>query len=188
MPRTRRTVVAAAAVAFGLVAALAGCDAGPVDPTSSPPPSPAPPIFASDEEALAAAEAAYAAYLSEVDKVTQSGGVDEGELAQFVAPDYLAELVQSLAKLRESGNRTTGSSSYDGMRMLDQPGTTEALVRVYVCLDTSKVRVLGADGEDVTPEKKPTRLPIVASFTSREPGSSVLVPSGSEVWPGDDFC
>ena len=64
--------IAVLAAAF-VLAALSGC----VQTTEKPTPTPtaaATPAFASDEEALAAAEKAYAAYLAVLDDVTADGG------------------------------------------------------------------------------------------------------------------
>ena len=56
-------------------ALLAGCL--PTDPPVTPPPtSDLEPVFASDEEALAAAEEAYGAYLAAADEILSSGGAD----------------------------------------------------------------------------------------------------------------
>ena len=58
----------------GLLAlVLAGC--APDVPAIQVPPTPTvTPLFASDEEALAAAEEAYAAYLAMSDEITSDGG------------------------------------------------------------------------------------------------------------------
>src|SRR3954462_13593979 len=58
-----------------LLLALAGCVPTDSHPTSWPHPS-ATPVFASDAEALAAAEKAYAAYEAAVDRSLQSISVD----------------------------------------------------------------------------------------------------------------
>lgn len=189
---TRRAVaaIAAAGVAGVLVLVLVGCTATPAPtPTPSPSASAAEPIFASDEEALAAAEAAYDRYLATVDQLTQDGGQDPDRIRPVVADGYLEELIESLSSLRDSGNRTSGTTKYDSMKVLEhneKGGVAE--VSVYVCLDVTEVRVLDANGTDVTPEGRDERRPLQAFFESAAVGSDELLPSGSESWSGDDFC
>ena len=69
-----RALTTVAGVAIGALL-LSGCL--PQQPTATPPPeATAAPIFASDEEALAAATAAYAAYLAMSDQILKDGGKD----------------------------------------------------------------------------------------------------------------
>lgn len=186
MPRTRRTVVAAAAVAFGLVAALAGCDAGPVDPTSSPPPSPAPPIFASDEEALAAAEAAYAAYLAASNQIFRDGGRDRGRIRNVSTSAYADVLEAEFKSFEDHGLRMTGSTDYDIVELVDADlatGTTQT----YACLSVGDSKILDADGNDVTVKDRPAVVAVLLTFELGDVAGE-LVLGGSEAWSGESFC
>ncbi|MCD1570484.1 hypothetical protein [Agromyces mediolanus] len=182
MPRTRRTVAAAAAVAFGLVAALAGCDAGPVDPTSSSPPSPAPPIFASDEEALAAAEAAYAAYAAADAAILADGGKGSDRIKEHVSATYEPTVLKAYAQIAEGGLVVRGEGSIEGARLIE---ANREVVQIYACLDVGGTVVLNAEGADVTPPERPLRTPMLLRFV---PDEDRLLLDGSEKWDGDDFC
>lgn len=195
MPKPRhdrsvtRRIGAAVTVAGVMALALSGCVAVPA-PTPTPTASAsAEPIFASDEEALAAAEAAYGRYLEVVDQLTHDGGADQNRVNDVATSAYSHELLKSLERLRKSGNHTVGTTTYDGMRLVER---TEAggvaTVSTYVCLDVTDVRVIDAAGNDVTPAERAPRSPIQAHFESSPGDSTVLLPSGSESWPGEEFC
>ncbi len=86
MGRGRRRAQGTLIAALGLVAltgfgvALAGCVPDDVSPSTSATESPSP-VFATDDEALAAAEAAYTAYLSASDAMLASGGTNTSAMA-----------------------------------------------------------------------------------------------------------
>lgn len=192
-PRRRRSAPRRIVVISGstgvLALALSGCIGAP-DPTPTPsPPTSAAPIFASDEEALAAAEAAYERYLKVVDDLTHNGGEDPDKLRDVATVAYSSELLASLERLRERGDRTEGTTKYDGMRLAERNESGGAAeVSVYLCLDVSDVRVIDAAGIDITPPDRVARTPIQAHFESSASNPALLLPSGSESWPGDDFC
>jgi hypothetical protein len=191
-PRHGRSVTrigAAVAVAGVMALALSGCVGAPA-PTPTPTVSPsAEPIFASDEEALAAAEAAYAAYLRKADEIGSRGGTNPDDIRDVVAPAYASELIASFDRLGERGLHTVGATSFDGARLADYSlDSPSAEVTIYVCLDVSGVRVVGGDGADVTPIDRILRAPLQAHFVSSSDSPMTLLPSGSEAWTGDDFC
>ncbi|WP_306894706.1 hypothetical protein [Agromyces albus] len=178
------------AAAGAIALALSGCTGAPgPTPTPSASTDTAEPIFASDEEALAAAEASYVRYLEVVDKLTQDGGSDPDRVRDVATPAYAVELLDSLQRLRESGNHTVGATRYEDMRLIERGESDgSAKVSVYLCLDVSDIRVVNAGGSDVTPADRAARAPIQAQFESSANNSAELLPSGSESWSGDDFC
>ncbi|MFF2275716.1 hypothetical protein [Agromyces sp. NPDC058126] len=186
IPSTR---VAALAAAGALALVLSAC-APEADPSPAPTPTASgAPIFASDEEALAAAVEAYEVYLAVVDELTQTGGENSERIRAFAESAYAAELEESLAQLRLSGKRTSGDSSVDGIELIEyEDRSGGAAVSVYACLDVSEVRVLDADGVDVTPSDRIERRPLQLEFVSALDDPERLLPAGSEPWPGDDFC
>ncbi|WP_130353705.1 hypothetical protein [Agromyces ramosus] len=189
-PRRLTPRVAALLGSAGVLAVvLSGCSGAPA-PTPSPPASAsAAPIFASDEEALAAAEAAYSRYLDAVDELTQDGGEDPTRVKSVVSEAYASELMESLAVFKSSGNHTVGYTTYDSMVLGERSEAGgSAAVTTYVCLDVGDVRVVDSSGVDVTPPGRRSRTPIQAQFVSSPNDPSELLPSGSESWPGDDFC
>ncbi|HEX6365881.1 MAG TPA: hypothetical protein VF000_07010, partial [Agromyces sp.] len=81
-------VVAAASVAL-LLGGCVGVPGATPTPTAAPSPSPSPePIFASDEEALAAAVEAYERYLRVSQMIGEEGGANPRRILSVVTPEY----------------------------------------------------------------------------------------------------
>lgn len=176
----------AAALAIVTTLVLGGCV--PSEPSASPTPEPsATPVFASEEEALAAAEEAYAAYLAVSDAIAQDGGANPQRLADFVTPEWLEKEVAGFEQLAASGRTQTGQTSARGttLQQYSQEGAV-ATVIAYVCTDFSGTRFVDSTGADVTPVDRIINVSLQVSFeTGAENG---LLISGSEPWSGATVC
>lgn len=191
-PRRRRSAPRRIVVFSGstgvLALALSGCIGAP-DPTPTPSsPTSAAPIFASDEEALAAAEAAY----REFEEVSQSIASDSGEhperIEAVATPTYAQQLLAEFAQYRELEIRAEGSVKLDSFSLVEQRyGDADVEVMIYLCRDVSGVRVLNATGADVTPDDRVSRTPLIASLLAEGDREDLLV-DGIELWSGEDFC
>jgi hypothetical protein len=181
--RTAPALVLSLAVVLSLGACVA--DEPVVLPDESPSSQP---IFASDEEALAAAEEAYGAYLAASDEVLSKGGASAGQLLVFFSDGYGAEAIAGYELYIERGWRATGSSAFDSAELQQyiDDGDGNAEVAMYVCLDVSGLRIIDETGADVTPERD-NRLPLEVRFVNSR-ASTALVQSGSDIWAGADFC
>ena len=180
--RTAPAFLAGLLVALTLVACVP--DDEPVRPEPSPTASP---IFASDEEALAAAEAAYGAYVVVSDTISSQGGAGADALMDLVSANYYAQIEKEYAEFALTGGRTSGFTSFDSMTLQQRNSDDGVEVIVtYACLDVSGVRVLDASGIDVTPQGRLTRLPLEITFEASD--STDLIVAGSEVWDGADYC
>ena len=167
--------------------ALTGCvpDDEPVvvDPSPS-----ATPIFESEEEALAAAEAAYGEYLAVSDLISASGGDDVEGLAEYVTSSHLETLLAEYEEFKASGRRTAGQTTFDSLQLQQYSEIdNEAVVVVYLCLDVSQVRVIDQEGLDVTSADRKLRLPLEIQLTTVD-RDGVLLIENSTYWDGDDFC
>lgn len=192
IPRRRRVAGrrgAAAVSATGLALLLAGCVGAPAaTPTQSAEATPTP-IFASDDEALAAAIAAYEKYSAASATVTANGGKDPGGVDRTVTSDYAKTLHEEFAALSDAGLRMTGETKISNTELAENAvDASGAKVAIYLCRDVRDVRVIAADGTDVTPadrdESAPTQVFLVS--TVEDPG--VLLVDGVDRWTGDDFC
>lgn len=166
--------------------ALTGCSPEAAVP-SAPPSAEAEPLFASDEEALAAAEAAYAEYLAVTDLVYGEGD-DVEKLREVATGEVLEEDFQRAEDFAAQGLRTQG-----GTRLLDfeiqqhvrgDASTTEVVG--YGCVDTMTLTVVDDNGTDIgDPSREPTAT-YELTFTSDENGTLLL--SRSTFWTAGPEC
>jgi hypothetical protein len=179
-----RTLVCAVTVAGMLL--LSGCGGGDPIPTLPPTPT-ATPIFASEEEALAAAEEAYAAYLEMSNLIGKDGGVDPHRIEDLVTSDRLETELRGFETLNESGLRLVGSSTFEVVQLqrVDQVGE-DAEVVFYACWDGSGSRVFNEAGEDVTPLERVDRLVLEVTMVTTA-GQLPLVLASDDAWP-DSSC
>jgi len=178
----------AATLALASALLLAGCTSdGPIVL-----PGPAPttaPVFATDEDALAAAEVAYGEYLKVIDEILADGGKDGDRLLKVATEDVLRFEQTGFDRVLDSGHRSVGHTKFDSMVLqqyepLAQEG--EPMVVVYVCDNLSEVDVVDATGKSVVEPGRKSRIPFEVSFDLTE--ESALIVSASEGWTGEDFC
>ncbi len=169
--------------------AFAGCVPTPVPLPSTSAATDAP-VFASDEEALAAATEAYAAYL----KVSDASWADEATTRD----DFLAlstgqahdEDLSASELFDKNGWRKVGTTTFDSIRLQSSgpnfDGNWE--VRTYLCIDVSQSDVIGVTGQSVAKPDRPLRLPLEVAFISTSSTNKNLLVSESQVWSGSNFC
>ena len=178
-----------ALLAVAVLFALAGCV--PSAPHSSAAPSAsATPVFASDAEALAAAEKAYAAYEAAVDESLQAGR-DMG-LSSVATGAALANAVSSVSSFISKNQTQRGRSKVTrvtdaDLSALRVPGGPSESAQIYACLDISAVMVLDSVGREVTGANEQKVFPTLVGLTWI-PRSRKLLVSEETVWDGHDFC
>lgn len=184
-----RRLAAAVATAGALALALSGCVGAPAPTATTSASSSAEPIFASDEEALVAAEAAYEAYRAASAQITADGGADPNRIDSTVTPDYAASLHDEFETIDELGLRMVGSSRVEQVKLADAAyEDAPAEVSIYLCRDVTEVRIIGPDGADVTPADRDNRTPIQAFLVSAADDERRLVVDKVELWSGNNFC
>jgi len=165
---------------------LSGCL--PPQPVLAPTPEPtSTPIFASDEEALAAAEAAYGAYVKLSDQIFMEGGVDPERLATVATGTFLAASITSFKTVQSQHLRSSGGTTFDSvdLQKFDGASADSSVVVVYLCEDVSAVDVTDAGGASVVAPNRPSRTRLVVTFDF---AGSLLV-SSREPWNiGDTTC
>ena len=171
---------------LALSVALTGCvpDEDPivVDPDPS-----VTPIFESDEEALAAAEAAYGEYFAVQDQILIEGGQQPERVSPYVSEGFYSDLVEGFALYSENGWHSSSETSYDSFRLQQHiEEKAGATVIAYLCLDVTRARIIDSSGADVTPASRADRVPIETNveFSSADRG----VVTRSDFWSGEDFC
>lgn len=160
-PHPARTALGALALGALLAAVLAGCTAEPTPaPSPAPTKTPAAPIFATDEEAYAAAEGAYERYVSTSLAVTADGGRDADRLRDVASGAALELELEYAASYADANERTTGTVSFDVVARIqhfEEPGRG-AVIQLHVCEDIEQLDILDADGNSVV---RDTRTPLI---------------------------
>ncbi len=166
---------------------LAGCV--PSEPNVTPVPEPsATPIFASDEEALAAATDAYAKYLEVSDAIFANGGEGADALSEVLAGDQLQIENDGFVQVQTNGWHSIGSTKFDQvvLQQFDPTSNGASIVVAYLCEDISGTQVLNATGESVRAEGLRERSLYEVTFDASPEASSLLV-SDKDIW-GSGKC
>ena len=180
----RRLALAAAPLVL-LVASLGACAESvripPAEPSSA-----TQPLFATDEEALEAATAAYEEYLRVVDTALQNPEPFDSPFTEVASGRALDEADQSLQtfldrQIRITGNRTTTGSVFQQSTFLGD--TVE--VQFYLCESVKSVGVVDAQGNSLVEEERPelTAFEVTVVATAE----AVLVHE-RVVWAGGGIC
>ena len=157
MPRRLRLAVAPLVL---LIAALTAC----AEPTRLPPPEePAAraPLFASDEEALAAATEAYEEYLAVSNAILRDGGREPERLMGLVSSRVFDVENEGYALLRDNGWRATGSivlvQATLQQAINNDDGSADTIT--YVCTSVAEADIVDSSG---VPQTDPSRQTLLA--------------------------
>ena len=185
--RSEMRRLGAAAAVVAAVLCLGAC--APEDPGPKPSPDPtSTPLFASDEEALAAAEEAYGRYQAVSDAILIDGGTNTDRLLEVATSEKLAYEEAGYEDFRANGYRSTGGSTFDRMTLQNRNDGVESFVSVYVCDDVTAVDIVGPDGVSVVASNRPDRFPRTVDFIPAEIGRAALIVSVIDEWTGENFC
>jgi len=127
---------------LALALVLGGCT-----PEPAPQPTPTSP-FTSEEEAFAAAEATYRAYVDAVNERRADAGAPDPQ--QYLLGQALESDIDTQRQLDQAGITVVGPSRVVNFSATStSAGFTE--VQASACLDASESRAIDSAGEDVTP-------------------------------------
>jgi hypothetical protein len=179
-------VVCAAILLFS----CAGCAEEPTPQPTSNSPTAAAPVFASDEEALAAATEAYANYLDVADAIVREGGANASRITPYVSERLAASELESFASLRERNLRGVGESSYSNftLQQTSLGGTGTNVVSAYVCSDLSGTDVIDENGQSVVSPGRKAKTPYEVTFDVSPDDPQALVVASITIWNGGDVC
>ncbi|WP_010206268.1 hypothetical protein [Salinibacterium sp. PAMC 21357] len=170
-----------------LLASLSGCT-----PTDAPaPPEPistfvAP--YATDEEALAAAEVAYAEYVRVSSEILNEGGVNPERLAEVVTGEFLESSIEGLKEFHDAGRTQSGASKIGAseLQRYSPTGGPREIVTIYVCRNISEVGVFDSSGISIVAPERADSSTMQVTFDYVEAGEALLV-SDQLLW-GDGEC
>ena len=173
-----------------LLATLSGCGTGsPVEiPTQQPTSTP---IFASDEEALAAAQEAYAAYQSMGDLILSEGGENPDRIADVSVRSALKSSLESFETFRNDGLHSIGEASVDNISFQGYaPGNQggQDIVSIYLCLDVSGVDVIDSQGKSIVSQTRPAFQAFQVFLDLSDRTSTNLIVAAREPWGGPGVC
>ncbi|WP_460817716.1 hypothetical protein [Microbacterium petrolearium] len=136
-----------AALLLGIALAVAGCAA-------TPEPEPTPTGFASEEEAFAAAEETYRAYVEATNRAKPDDPASAELIYEWVADDALS------ASREEFTTAAAEKWTRSGTAVVDQIAPNDASddlreVTLDVCVDVSDVDVVDENGESLVPADRP---------------------------------
>ena len=169
-------------IAVPLIAiALAGCSTQQPTQETSTSVAQEQPLFSSDEEALAAAQAAYANYLEVSDQIARDGGANPERLKGLVSESMYQSEKATLDSFVEKQIVMNGQTTFDSSHVQE---VTQNSVSIYLCLDTSSAG-LSSNSETVN-QATASRWPLIVTMSKS--GSGNLVLADSQTWSGTNFC
>lgn len=182
MPRitvvTVRARIAAVALGAAVMLSLAGC--------TTPPPTPTPtPAFASDEEAFAAAEATYRAYVDALNEVDLGDPETFEAVYDLTTGDLNASDRKSYSTWHADGYTKIGAASIASIDAQTIDLSPVARVVANTCLDISSVDVLDSTGASVVARDRPPVQALQVTFVSGSSPTALLIASLDPATDGD---
>ncbi|WP_341952514.1 hypothetical protein [Salinibacterium sp. TMP30] len=165
-----------------LLALLSGC--APSD--ASPPPDPAATFvapYATDEEALAAAEEAYAGFVTISNEILNEGGADPERIESITVGDFASRTLDSYEKFGREGKRSVGNAQFDSavLQRYSAIGGNAKIITIYVCHDVTGVELVDADGNSLVKADRQARVQLEVTFDF-DPLEQKLRLSERDVW------
>lgn len=182
-----RMLAVAAVVGCGLL--LPGC-VPPADVVVPVETADAQPVFASDEEALAAAVEAFRSYSEATARVSQQGGEEPEIVKPFVTDELFQRELEAFDELRRLDIRLIGSVDYSPHTLQQQwiEDDGRAHVIAYFCADSTGYQVVKAGSQPYRPESVPEAYVVEVGFVSEVSGSSKLLVEEVGEWKSPDGC
>lgn len=154
MFRASRPLLATTALAVAL--STSGCTA--------PAPEPTPTGFASEEEAFAAAEATYRAYVDALNSVDLSDPETFEEVFSYTTGDSNAGERKNLSEMHADGWAVSGSTRVREFWGESFDASSRQPVTAVACSDVSEIDVVNADGESQVPAERPNVYELTLTF------------------------
>jgi len=166
--------------------ALVGCATPAVIPPAGPP-SDEQPLFATDEEALAAATEAYEEFLAALDIALAVPDDSNEKLDEFAGGEVLNDARTAIDTFRDLGWRAVGVRQVVSSMLQQVVREAEStVVTIYVCESAEGVEVLDQSGESQVSEDRQdlTGFEVSVSFATV---SDALIEDRAQ-WPAADVC
>lgn len=176
-------------VGLSILAAVVFASGCAAKPALDPVPALPGPAFASDEEALAAAEEIVREYVSLTDEVAAQGGVGIEVLKSVTTTEHHQMLRDGYAEYHANGLSRTGTVRLSEVELQQHfSDDSHAHVLVYFCLDYSDTRLLSEALGDVTPDYFSEPALFEAELRAQKPGPFNLRLHSSELRESGSAC
>ena len=194
-PRRVHSAVLFSVLSTLVMGALSGCMAAPdsAPVTSAAPvaeatatPTDTPPVFASNDEALAAAEDAYSEYQVMSNKIAHEGGAEAQRISEYTVGEVLESELATYERMSTDKIHLVGDLAFDSFT-LQSADLSSGDVIAYVCLDVAQTDVIDAAGASVIPAGRPDRYPLQVSLLHDSSANRLFVEK-SDSWSGSNFC
>ena len=147
------------ALAVGSVV-LSGCSPAP-EPTPTPTA-----VFASEEEAYAAAEETYRAYIDAFNAVDLSDPSTFESVLSFTTGDYQSDERKSLSEMHAQGHVRGGAIQV--LSFLGEDASDQSEIRARACTDISSTTFTDENGTSLVPPDRPDRIALSLTFVLDE--------------------
>lgn len=164
-----------------LLASLSGCVPS-AEPTVPEPTSTFVAPYATDEEALAAAEAAYAKYLVVVNAALRTGVIDQSAFEAVAVGSELTDAVDVYSRIAAEGKRSTADITFDSVALqrYSHDSSRREVVSIYACENLSQAFLVDDNGDRVRDDDIPPKTMQVTFDYSTE--LKTLILSDRQVW------
>jgi len=146
----------------------------------TPEPNPTPTktaLFASDEEAFAAAEKTYQAYLSDLNATDLTKGETFEPVYAWLTGTALAAEKKSLSLYHAEGIQRRGETTFDTFTPVSN---TDDSTVANLCLDVTEVDLVDSSGSSVLPSDRLKRRALKVTFTSGDTHTQMKISSNHE--------
>ncbi|MBH0009061.1 hypothetical protein [Salinibacterium sp. SWN1162] len=147
-----------------LVASLSGCV--PADPAPPQPSATFVAPYASDEEALAAAEAAYGEFVDVSNVILNEGGASPERIETITTGDFAERTLSSYKDFGAEGKKSVGNATFDSavLQRYSSGGGNVEIITIYLCHDVSKVDLLDSNGDSLVKPDRQARVRLEVTF------------------------
>nr|WP_246301358.1 hypothetical protein [Microbacterium immunditiarum] len=159
-----------------------GCSGQPAPEPSTP----SAPTFASDEEAFAAAEETYRAYVDALNAVDLSDPATFEPVFAWLTGDASADARQQLSEMHANGWQVEGTTAI--VLAEGRPPGSAFATALNVCEDVSDVDVVDATGTSVVSGDRPDVQPVLVGFELSVTSPTGLLMSSIEGRQGPPLC
>lgn len=142
-------------------------------------------VFISNDEAVAAASAAYERMRAMELDVARAGGAGRDRFAEVAAEPFLTELMDGYAQMEADGHRLEGTTTYDAARIQErwlEPDGEH--ISIFACVDSTNIHIFDSSNSDITNTEQLKRLTMLVKVVARS-RDDVRV-TGNDIWSTDD--